>query len=122
MTVNFYIRISKNHRARETSGVNGQKCDVPLTGKIPIMGQNKYKMLCDRFPDHIDLIHRLIRENICFDDIVHDYVDVVDVLTKWRISEDPVAESRIKEYRELRSELEAEIEQFLVDAVKSTSS
>jgi|GEM_PF-5970004 len=83
------------------------------------MNQDKYKLLCVQFPDHCALIHRLARENSNFNEIVQDYADVIDVLAKWRISEDPFAESRIKEYRMLRKELESEIEQFLLNAIKS---
>ena len=50
-----------------------------------------------------------------------DYADVMAVLAQWRLSEDPTASSRIIEYRMIQEELEAEIEQLLLDAVKSAS-
>ncbi|MBT8331627.1 MAG: hypothetical protein KJP06_04790 [Deltaproteobacteria bacterium] len=81
------------------------------------MSQDKHKLLCDQFPDHCDLIHRLARENSNFDEIVKDYADVIEVLEKWRISQEPFSESRVQEYQTLRKELESEIEQFLLDAI-----
>ena len=67
------------------------------------------------------LVNRLARENSSFNEIVQDYIDVLDMLKKWHSLEGQIAESRIKEYRNLRRELELEIEQFLLDAVKSES-
>lgn len=85
------------------------------------MSQEKLKLVCDRFPDHSDVIHRLARENSNFNELVQDFAVVNEMLVKWRISKKLFAESRIKEYRMLQKELESEIEQFVLDAVKSTA-
>ena len=85
------------------------------------MKQKLYKVLCDRFPDHGEVIHRLARTNSSFIEIAQDYADVIAVLVQLRLSEDPTANSRIIEYRMIQEELEAEIELLLLDAVKSAS-
>lgn len=86
------------------------------------MGGSKYQLLCDRFPEHCDLINQLASENLTFKELVKDYADSRKALANWQASDHPPAADRVDEYRRLQSELELEIKQFLHDAVKSASS
>lgn len=85
------------------------------------MARSKYYPLCDRFPEHHDLIVHLASENRIFKDIVRDYADSRKALSNWQASDHPIAPDRVDEYRRLLKELELEIKQFLHDAVKSMS-
>lgn len=111
-----------NNRVRESPERTSQNGPLDaLRGNFSTMNQDKYRPLCDRFPNHCGVVDRLTRENSSFNEIVQDYIDVLDMLKKWHSLEGQIAESRIKEYRNLRRELELEIEQSLLDAVKSES-
>lgn len=85
------------------------------------MDSSKYQFLCDRFPEHCDLIDKLTSENRVFKDIVQDYADGRRALSNWQASDHPRAADRVEEYRTLLKELESEIKQFLQNAVKSAS-
>jgi len=86
------------------------------------VSSSKYQFLCDRFPEHCDLIDQLASENSKFKEIVDDYADSQKGLTNWQASDLPKSADRVAEYRRLLSELEWEIKEFLHDAVKSVSS
>ncbi len=83
---------------------------------------SKYQFLCDRFPEHCDLINQLAFENLSFKELVEDYADSRKALAGWQASNHPSAANRVSEYRKLIKELESEIKQLIHDAVKSASS
>ena len=80
---------------------------------------SKYPFLCDRFPEHCDLIDQLASENPKFKEIIDDYADSRKALAGWQASNDPSAADRVADYCRLIMELDLEIKQFLHDAVKS---
>jgi hypothetical protein len=83
------------------------------------MGSSQYQFLCDRFPEHCDLIDQLPSENRIFKELVEDYADSRKALADWQASDHPRAGERVGEYSILVKKLELEIKQFLHDAVKS---
>jgi hypothetical protein len=62
-----------------------------------------------RFPDRSDTIVLLVAEDPEFRAICEDYDDCVGAMRYWAQSEEPEAETRFNEYRNLTQELEKEI-------------
>lgn len=83
------------------------------------MEKSKDQPLWDRFPEHRHLINQLSSENSTFNELVRDYTDALETLSKWQVSDHPRASERVEEYARLSKELEVEIEKFLIDAVRS---
>jgi hypothetical protein len=65
------------------------------------------------FPGSDSLIESAYRENSSFRDLCRDHRKCAEVLEEWRRSDDDASTSRAREYAELLSELESEIELFL---------
>lgn len=85
------------------------------------MGISIYQFLCDRFPEHCDLIAQLASENRKFKEIVDDCADCRKAMANWQASDHPMAADRVSEYCTLLKALESEIKQLLQNAVKSTT-
>ncbi|KPJ76301.1 MAG: hypothetical protein AMJ54_12240 [Deltaproteobacteria bacterium SG8_13] len=64
-----------------------------------------------RFPKYTYNINLLMAEDPEFPALCEDYQACVDALQYWARSADPIAETRVAEYRTLIQELEDEIHQ-----------
>jgi hypothetical protein len=65
------------------------------------------------FPGSVSLIERAYRKNGSFRDLCRDYRKCAAALEGWRGSNDDESPERAREYAELLSQLESEIEVFL---------
>lgn len=70
-------------------------------------------LIAGEFPGRDDLIGRAYRENRSFRDLCRDYSKCAAALEDWRRSNDDASSLRAREYAELLSQLESEIELFL---------
>ncbi len=68
----------------------------------------------ERFPDQSDAIAILTAEDSEFYTICEDYGECIKAYSHWIRSNEPEAETRVNEYRNLIQALEAEIEDALL--------
>ena len=66
-----------------------------------------------RFPQHELAVRRLHARDPTFRSICEDYGEALRALRFWEAAEEPVSQSRVRQYRELVGELEDEIAKFL---------
>ena len=76
---------------------------------------NPYTVM-DRFPSHKEKIKQLFRNNRSFQTLCSDYHRCIKAMQFWNKSDLCEAPQRRKEYEALKSELEAEILQILLQS------
>ena len=77
--------------------------------------------LCARFPVPCQLLYLLTAENTALNELVQDHALVIESLNNWQVSDHPRAAERIDEYCRFKQEIELEIKQLLMNAVKDAS-
>lgn len=74
-------------------------------------------MIKQRFPSSGGRLHQLYVNNQSFRSLCHDYRKCTEALSHWTTSNHDHAQERSREYEELITSLEQEIEYFLIDEV-----